>query len=173
PVTLARDPLADASALLQALESLGDDYGFIFTGSNADEGGRQLTSRLRSFVDRHPNATFHPSLGTDLYVNALAHCGAVVGNSSSGLYEAPSMHVPTVNIGRRQEGRLRATSVIDTPAEATAILNAISKSFSMYCRNVVNPYGDGGASQRMVCFLKQLDDPASLLNKTFYRGSLP
>ena len=173
PVTLAGDPLGDAAALLAALENLDEDIGLIFTGSNADEGGRQLSARVRDFTQRHPNASFHPSLGTDLYVNALAHCEAVIGNSSSGFYEAPSMCIPTVNIGRRQDGRLRAASVIDTAAEPEAILAAITKALAIICRSTVNPYGDGMASQRMISILQQLDDPAALLNKNFYRGSTP
>ena len=171
PVTLASDPLADGEALLAALNRLDDSFGFIFTGSNADEGGRKFTARIMAFVESHPGATFHASLGTERYINALAHCDAVVGNSSSGLYEAPSMGLPTVNIGTRQDGRLRASSVIDCKAEPAAIVSAIARAMALDCSGTLNPYGDGQASARIVLVLKQLHDPSTLLHKHFHGGT--
>jgi UDP-hydrolysing UDP-N-acetyl-D-glucosamine 2-epimerase len=168
PVTLAANPLADADAMLAAVESY-PDTGLIFTGSNADSNGRELTAKIIGFVERRNNVVFCPSLGTTLYVNALAHCNAVVGNSSSGLYEAPSMRVPTVNIGSRQDGRLRARSVIDTVAEPDAIRTAISAALALDCSDTVNPFGDGRASHRILAVLREIEDPFQLLKKRFYR----
>jgi UDP-N-acetylglucosamine 2-epimerase (non-hydrolysing)/GDP/UDP-N,N'-diacetylbacillosamine 2-epimerase (hydrolysing) len=91
----------------------------------------------------------------------------VVGNSSSGLYEAPSFGIPTVNIGDRQKGRLRAASVIDCAPEREAILAAIQRGFTMDCRGVKNPYGDGDAAARIVDALSRLDAPERLLKKRF------
>ena len=170
PVTLDADPLHDAEAALEALHGLGDEFGIIFTGSNADVGGTTLSGRLREFVQSHENAILHPSLGSELYVNAITHCDAVLGNSSSGLYEAPSLKVTTVNIGTRQNGRLRATSVIDCEATAEAIRSAIAKALTLDCSATVNPYGDGHAAERIVTVLKQIGDPASLLRKRFHLG---
>ena len=157
PVTLAADPLADAHALVAALRRLPDRFG-----------GRMINAMLESFTRERPNAALHASLGTERYVNALTHCNAVVGNSSSGLYEAPSLQRPTVNIGDRQKGRMRAASVIDCPGETDAILQAIHQALGLDCRNVTNPYGDGRASTRIAAVLKQVRDPRSLLHKSFH-----
>ena len=168
PVTLDPDPHRDAEAALEALHELGDEFGIIFTGSNADAGGITLTDRIKDFIQAHENAALHPSLGTELYVNAMAHCDAVLGNSSSGLYEAPSLKVPTVNVGTRQDGRLRATSVIDCEGTPDAIHSAIARALILDCSATVNPYGDGHAAERIVMVLKQIGDPASLLRKRFH-----
>jgi UDP-N-acetylglucosamine 2-epimerase (non-hydrolysing)/GDP/UDP-N,N'-diacetylbacillosamine 2-epimerase (hydrolysing) len=97
----------------------------------------------------------------------MRHAAAVVGNSSSGLYEAPSLDVPTVNIGRRQEGRLRAGSVIDAPPDAAKIGAAVAKALALRCHGTVNPYGDGDASAKLVDVLKRFDDWPSLVLKEF------
>jgi UDP-N-acetylglucosamine 2-epimerase (non-hydrolysing)/GDP/UDP-N,N'-diacetylbacillosamine 2-epimerase (hydrolysing) len=91
----------------------------------------------------------------------------VVGNSSCGLYEAPSFRIPTVNIGDRQRGRLRASSVLDCPPERDAIVAAIEGAFRRDCSTVVNPYGDGKASKRIVAALHGIEDWKSLLVKRF------
>lgn len=168
PVTLESDPLRDAEAALETLKGLGAEFGMIFTGSNADAGGAALSKQMKDFVQDHDNAIFHPSLGTELYVNAMAHCDAVLGNSSSGLYEAPSLKTPSINIGTRQDGRLRATSVIDCEGTPEAIRSAIAKALALDCSTAVNPYGDGQASRRIVSVLKRIGDPASLLRKRFH-----
>ncbi len=97
----------------------------------------------------------------------MAVCDAVVGNSSSGLLEAPSLRKPAVNIGSRQAGRLRARTVIDCPVEAGAIGRAIAKAFRMSVGKVANPYGDGRAAERIVRVLKRIGDPKALLRKSF------
>jgi UDP-hydrolysing UDP-N-acetyl-D-glucosamine 2-epimerase len=168
PVTLAADPLADAKALLSALGRLSGRFGMLITGSNADAGGKELNAMFESFAREHPNAVLHASLGTERYVNALAHCEAVAGNSSSGLYEAPSMKRPTVNIGERQKGRMRAASVIDCPGEPDAILQALRHALTLDCRDIKSPYGDGRASERIVAVLKEIGDARSLLHKSFH-----
>jgi UDP-hydrolysing UDP-N-acetyl-D-glucosamine 2-epimerase len=168
PVTLAADPLADTKALLSALQRLPGSFGVLITGSNADAGGKELNAMLKNFTLEHPNVVLHDSLGTDRYVNALAHSDAVVGNSSSGLYEAPSMKRPTVNVGDRQKGRMRASSVIDCPGDPDAILQALQQALTLDCHNVKNPFGDGHASERIVALLKEIGDAPSLLQKSFH-----
>ena len=102
-----------------------------------------------------------------MYYSALALVDAVVGNSSSGLYEAPSFETPTVNIGSRQTGRPRAASVIDCPPDAEAIADAIERAFVMDCRGVRNPYGDGHAADQILAVLKRTPEPSKLLRKQF------
>ena len=92
----------------------------------------------------------------------------MVGNSSSGLYEAPSLKVPTVDIGDRQKGRLKAASVVSCPAERGAIAAAIDRALALDCSKVENPYGDGRSAQRIVETLKALRDPTILLKKQFH-----
>ena len=93
---------------------------------------------------------------------------AVVGNSSSGLYEAPSLEVPTVDIGDRQKGRLAAASVLHCAADRHAISAAIVAALSLDCRGVVNPYGDGHSSERIVALLRDLPAGGELLRKPFH-----
>ena len=168
PATLDRQASVEQlDELLAALEASGADMGLVLTGPNADTEGRAMTQRLVAFADAHDNAVFCASLGHTLYLNALAQVDAVVGNSSSGLYEAPSFGIPTVNIGDRQTGRLGADSVIDCAPERSAIAEAIAKAFELDCSSVVNPYGDGESAPRIVEVLKGIDDPAGLIRKSF------
>ena len=106
-------------------------------------------------------------MGQLRYLSAMARVDAVVGNSSSGLYEAPSFGVPTVNIGGRQDGRPRAASVIDCEPQRGAIEAAIRSAFQMDCAGVVNPYGDGGSAARVVSVLESVRDFSSLVRKRF------
>lgn len=98
----------------------------------------------------------------------MAQVDAVVGNSSSGLYEAPSLAVATVNIGDRQLGRLAATSVIHCAADSGAIGSAIRQAMSLDCRDVLNPYGDGATTPRILAALRRLPAAAELLRKPFF-----
>ncbi len=166
PATLARDNAAMAQALLAALDRF-PQAGLIFTGSNADPGAAELDALFRAYADARDNAVFHPSLGSARYVSALEHCDLVLGNSSSGLYEAPSFGTPTVNIGDRQARRLRASCVIDCPADAEAIHAAIITAQQGDWSGAVNPYGDGQAAERILAHLAALHDPSDLIRKSF------
>ena len=154
--------------LLNALHSLNDDVGFIITMPNADTEGRYLIKMIERFVATYPQAKAFTSLGQVLYLSTMAHVDAVVGNSSSGLYEAPSFKIPTVNIGDRQKGRLRATSVIDCEPHANLISNAIQEAFTKDCSAITNPYGDGHSSERIISIIKSFSDYQELLKKRFY-----
>ena len=153
--------------LLEALLDLGPEVGLIFTKPNADPGGRALIQMVDRFVAAHDNARAYTSLGR-FYLSLMAQVDAVVGNSSSGLYEAPSLKIPTVNIGDRQRGRLQAASVIQAPLERKAIVHAVKEAFQKDCSKGINPYGDGEASQKIHSILKQIPDYRELLKKHFY-----
>ena len=139
--------------------------------TNADNGSRAMASMIEDFVARHPMARAYASLGQLRYLSCLKLIDGVVGNSSSGLIEAPSLGKGTVNIGDRQRGRLKATSVIDCPPERDAILAAIqtlySAEFLRQVSCVVNPYGQGGAAEKIVQVLQRhpLD---GILKKSFH-----
>lgn len=166
PPTLSADAEAQCEVMLTALSSF-PEVGMIFTGSNADPGGRVIDTAVREFAKRNDNAVFCASLGSRRYFAALAHVDAVVGNSSSGLYEAPSFAVPTVNIGDRQARRPRSASVIDCAADAGEIRSAIERAFELDCSGVVNPYGDGRAAERIVERLAAIECPERLIRKSF------
>ncbi len=145
PVTLRDDSTAQCLELLAALESMRD-VGIILTGSNADPGGADIDRALREFANKHENATFSQTLGSKRFLSAIAEADVMVGNSSSGLYEAPTLKTPTVNIGDRQKGRLEAHSVLDSAPTRNAIGDAIERALALDLSDVVSPYGDGTAS---------------------------
>jgi GDP/UDP-N,N'-diacetylbacillosamine 2-epimerase (hydrolysing) len=154
PTTLAEaTPAEQMAELLAALDGRADTQ-ILFTMPNADNHGRELFAMVEQFVAEHANARAFTSLGQQRYLSCLRYVDAVVGNSSSGLAEAPSFGKATVNIGERQQGRLRAESVIDCPAERGAIAEALERIYSPEFRiaasSARNPYGDGGASERIV-----------------------
>ncbi len=166
PATLAEDPLGECRTVLQALARF-PRHGIIFTGSNADPGAREIDVEVRAFAAARTNAVFHETLGSRRYFSALAGSEAVIGNSSSGLYEAPSFKVPTVNIGDRQKGRARAASVIDCLPNPDAITAAIEGALQLDCSQVVNPYGDGYAAKRIADLIGSVTEPATLVRKVF------
>ncbi len=168
PVTLgAVSSIDQLTQMLTALDALGHDVGLIFTKANADTEGDRLNEAIQKFVAERDNARLYDALGP-LYVSALRHVDLVVGNSSSGLYEAPASGVPTVNIGDRQKGRLQASSVVNCAAERGAILNAMQSVMGKRYDKVDHPYGDGYSSEKIVAALKAVPDYQALLQKHFF-----
>lgn len=167
PVTAEADSHEQIIEMLAALTWLPAETSMIFTGSNTDTSGRSLEKLVVDFCAGRDHAVFVNSLGSRLYFAALSHCDVVVGNSSSGLYEAPSFKVPTVNIGSRQKGRIKAASVIDAVPRRDRIFAAIKEALLLDCGEVINPYGDGHASERIIAVLKAFGDFSNLLVKPF------
>lgn len=153
--------------LLAALDVLGNNFGLIFTRPNADTEGKTLNVILNQFVESHANAKAYDVLGEN-YLSALSHVNAVVGNSSSGIYETPSFGIATVNIGDRQKGRLQASSVINCSANRNEIVGAVHRAVSEDFSGTINPYGDGHATDRIVKVLQAVTTPHSLLQKHFF-----
>jgi len=171
PVTLENDSTeTQMQALLAALAQL-DDTQLIFTMPNADTNGRALIKMIKKFVLQHVNAHAFTSLGQLRYLSCIAQVDAMVGNSSSGLAEVPSFKKGTINIGDRQRGRLYSTSVINCEPTQKSIADAIntlySPNFQRDLSQVYNPYGEGGASEKIVKIIKSatLED---LIKKHFY-----
>lgn len=136
--------------LLRGLDAF-PDAKVVFTSPNADEGGRQIQAQISAYVRRWPGRAAHfVSLGRLRYLSLVRQSDAVVGNSSSGIIEVPSLGRPTVNVGNRQGGRLRPASVIDVPAREGAIRRAVAKAlsprFQSFCRGTRNPYAQGGGA---------------------------
>jgi GDP/UDP-N,N'-diacetylbacillosamine 2-epimerase (hydrolysing) len=162
--------LAGMAELLAALDARTDTH-LIFTLPNADTGGRALGAMVREFVAGHPNACVHASLGQRRYLSCMREVDGLVGNSSSGLIEAPSLRKGTINIGDRQRGRLRAASVIDCNAHRESIAAALTHLYTLEFQTalaaVSNPYGDGHTAQRIVEILRRYP-LGSVLKKSFY-----
>ena len=149
-----------------------EDTALIFTKANADTGGRAINRAIDRYVaDNNDKAVAHTSLGQLRYLSALQFVDGVVGNSSSGLLEAPSFCIGTVNIGERQRGRMRGESVIDCGTSRTSIANALNQLYTLKFRQrlltVINPYGEGGAAERIAKAIRDFSWKG-LHKKTFY-----
>lgn len=169
PVTLEpEDGPRQFAALLDALSDQGPEVGVFFTKPNADTGSRELARMLEHWVACHPNARAFDSLGQLRYLSLMAEVDVVVGNSSSGLYEAPSLMKPAVDIGDRQRGRLAAGSVIRCAATREEINSALAVARNLDCSAVVNPYGDGYSGERIARLLRDADLSKDVLKKRFH-----
>jgi GDP/UDP-N,N'-diacetylbacillosamine 2-epimerase (hydrolysing) len=171
PVTLENKTSGmQMDELLSALDKLVD-CKIIFTMPNADTDGREIFQLIQSFCRKNENAVAFTSLGQIRYLSCLNHVDMVIGNSSSGLAEVPSFKIPTINIGDRQKGRMKADSVIDCEPRENNIFESIAKAyqkkFEEICKNVINPYGSGGASELIVHKIEETD-LSNLLKKKFY-----
>lgn len=173
PVTLEKESAErQIEELLAALDSLRD-WNLIVTKANADRDGRIINRRLEEYAASHMNMRVFDSLGMVRYLSLMKGCRMVIGNSSSGLIEAPSFCIPTVNIGDRQKGRIRAASVVDCEPQKREIVLAIEKADSELFRESLlqakNPYGDGTTSNQILTIIKSvLCGQAINLKKQFY-----
>ena len=171
PVTLEyRDTAAHVDELLAAIEKT--DGFIVITYPNADTSGRIIIERIEEFAGRHPRrCRLAKSLGERLYLSLLRHADLMIGNSSSGLIEAPTFGLPVVNVGSRQRGRLRGANVIDVEPSREDILRGIeaaqAPAFRARARAAANPYGDGHAAPRVVAVLHAVSLDARLVQKRF------
>jgi UDP-hydrolysing UDP-N-acetyl-D-glucosamine 2-epimerase len=171
PVTLAyEDTRHHVRELLAALDALHEPV--VFTYPNADTYGRIIIEEIERFVDTRSWATACVNLGTQGYFSLMHYAAAMVGNSSSGIIEAASFALPVVNIGDRQRGRIHAENVLDAACERAAITKtvqrAVAPQFRDRLRGLVNPYGDGYASTRIVNRLKEIPLDTSLIMKRWH-----
>ncbi len=162
PVTTGEsDPAQNMQALLDALDEF-PDYSLLLSKANADAGGRIMNAMIDAYAAAHPARVIAvASLGQLNYLSAMKHCAAVVGNSSSGIVEAPAIRVPTVNIGNRQSGRLKADSIIDCAEDkaqiVAALKQAISPAFRETAGRTVSLYGNCNATMQILKKLGELD----------------
>ncbi|MCR5214377.1 MAG: UDP-N-acetylglucosamine 2-epimerase (hydrolyzing) [Eubacterium sp.] len=165
------DSLTELNIVLDAIKDC-QDINYIFTKSNADMGGREINCALEVFCQDNPNAYLFDSLGVVRYMSAMKYAIAVLGNSSSGIIETPSMKIQTINIGDRQNGRLRAKSVMDVALDTAAIKEAIQRVYKesdLPETYYDNPYGDGLTSGRIYKIIKEkLDNNELVASKRFY-----
>jgi UDP-hydrolysing UDP-N-acetyl-D-glucosamine 2-epimerase len=170
-VTLEHERTADqVFELLGALDDVGKNV--VFTYPNADTSGRLIITMIKEFCAARPWARSVVNLGLDGYFSLMRYAAAMVGNSSSGITEAPSFELPVVNIGNRQRGRLRAANVIDVPCARGEISEGVRRVVSTQFRDslagLTNPYGDGHASERIVARLKEVTIDDDLVLKRFH-----
>jgi len=168
PVTLS--PLDAKIALNNLLNVLAEysNFQLLITFPNADAQGRKLIDLLKQFADKNSdNVKLFESMGQLNYLSAMKHASLVIGNSSSGIIEAPSFQIPTVNIGDRQKGRVAANSVIHCGESIEAISESVNRALENKLGHVENPYGLGGASEKIVKKLLTVEID-SLLAKSFY-----
>ena len=151
-----------------------EDYNFIFTAPNADHDNSVITDRIKSYSNNKDNIYFHRSFGQNAYLSFLNQASGVVGNSSSGLLEAPYCEIGTVNIGDRQKGRIRHKSVIDVENNKQSIIDGIniilSHEFRKEIKNQVQSLGDGKSGSEIVSILEnKLKKPSDeFLKKEFF-----
>ncbi len=171
PATFGQESVAGQfRELAAALEESGRPV--LFTMPNADTGGRELRVLIHAYVAAHPSAQAVENLGSEGYATALGLAAAMVGNSSSGIVEAASFALPVVNVGNRQDGRVRGANVIDCAARREAISAALTRALDPAFRaglaGVPNPYGDGSAAVRIVDRLAAENLGEALLLKRFH-----
>ena len=155
------DPSFGANRIVEVLE-LFPDHSVVVTGSNSDKGGKDINRIFKEFCKANPEkAIFATNLGRENYISVMHHCDAVVGNSSSGVVEAPAIGIPTVNIGNRQSGRLMQDSVLScgdsVVAIADAIKLAISEEFRTRCRRYAEVVPITNTAEKMTDYLATAD----------------
>lgn len=168
PVTLEIDDLErQINNLISALSNVNKKM--VITYPNADSGGKLIIDKLEEFKKNNPNVYLYKNLGSLRFLSVMNLCGAIVGNSSSALIEAPFLKKPVVNIGNRQKGRLMADNIINCNYEVVNIEDAIKKSLTQEFKNYVNSieslYGEGNTSKEIVDVLKTIELGEKLLKK--------
>ncbi len=178
PVTLERDDLDfQISELTKAMKVLSSDEGlqFVITYPNADEGSEKIIDSWKKFVDEIDKSVLIKSLGQSRYLSALINLTVVIGNSSSGLVEAPSFNMPVINIGNRQKGRMRGSNVIDVGYSSLDIILAAKTVLSNpEKKECFNPYGEGNSSIKILSHIKNIFNNKTkkeLLTKKFQDSS--
>jgi UDP-hydrolysing UDP-N-acetyl-D-glucosamine 2-epimerase len=163
----------DTRALMDALAECGEPV--VFTAANADTNGRLVNAAIREFVSKHDSSRLVENFGAANYFSMLRYSAAMVGNSSSGILEAPAFGLPVVNIGDRQAGRTRGGNVVDVGRSREEILagirRALAPAFRSSAQSAPNPYGDGHAAEKIVAALKSVQLGDDLVVKRFWDGA--
>lgn len=172
PVIMEKDTVEQQfKNLLKAISTL-ENVKVIFTKANSDVNGRIINQLIDEYIKNNPNTITFTSMGQLRYLSALRYSSLVLGNSSSGIIEAPSFGIPTVNIGDRQKGRIRAVSVIDCSTDTEDILKAINKAFSKKfqktIKDIINPYEGTNPSLEIIESIKDYVFNKPTIQKKFY-----
>ncbi|WP_117168494.1 UDP-N-acetylglucosamine 2-epimerase [Paraliobacillus sediminis] len=173
PVTLENEQAENQFQALLDVCEMYPNMKFIFTKANADANGRVINQMIDRYVKGHSHAVAFASLGLTRYLSGMNYASCVIGNSSSGLLEAPSFGIPTINIGDRQKGRIQSTSVINCLPIKYEIKKsmelALSDAFKDIAKLTINPYGDGNTSNKVIEVIKEFIQNDHIdLKKQFY-----
>ncbi len=172
PVTLQIENAAEQTENLLSAIDLHKEYNYFILHSNSDAGGHIVMDKIKAYAGANDNCALFTLLDPETYAAVLSYSAALLGNSSSGIVEAPALNVPTINIGDRQKGRLQANSIISCEPEKNAISKAIlklkSEEFRENMKNVVSPYGDGNVSYNIYKCIKEFLNKKIDLKKKFY-----
>lgn len=173
PVTLEKN-----TAIYQVKEMLDaflevENLNYVITKANADTGGNTINNVIDEYVSLHPERFYtEHSLGLIRYLSAMKYSQLVIGNSSSGILEAPSFHVPTINIGDRQKGRIQCKSILNCAPVKEEIIKTMSKGlssqFKKSIKNIKSPYGNGTTSQKIINIIKEHLNQGIILKKEFF-----
>ena len=161
PATLDQEsPQKQFQILINAIDRQEDSF-FVFTKANADTGGRIINTMIDEYVSKNPDkATAFSSLGNLRFLSLVKYCDAIIGNSSSGIVEAPSLKTATINIGDRQKGRIQAESIVSTKVDENEILTAFDKvkseEYKKNLETVENPYGNGTSTEKIMKVLRNV-----------------
>ncbi len=170
PETIEKSSSVYFENILKALDKVENTL-LIFTKANSDEGGRKINKMIDAYVATNNNSIAFVSLGQLRYLSALQYMDAVVGNSSSGIVEAPSFKIGTINIGNRQKGRIQSTSVINCETGEASVLDSLHLLYSVKFQNLLkiteNPYVNGGSSKRIKEILKKVE-LTDIIKKEFW-----
>ncbi len=173
PVTLEKGTAQKQfKELLNSLSKM-KNMKFIITKANADSDGRIINKMIDEYVQNNKERVISfTSMGQLRYLSAMKYCSLVIGNSSSGIVEAPTFKKPTINIGDRQKGRIQATSIINCRSQEDEILNginkALNKEFLDEIQQIVNPYGDGNTTSKIIEVIRKELFKDINMKKKFY-----
>jgi GDP/UDP-N,N'-diacetylbacillosamine 2-epimerase (hydrolysing) len=168
PVTLEIEQLPyQIENLIHALEEVNKKM--IITFPNSDNGGKYIINELKKFKAKNNKVYLYENLGVRRYLSVLRLCGAVIGNSSSAIVEAPALKIPVVNIGNRQKGRLMADNIVQCNYSSVEIVNSINlvlnEEFSQKVKSIKSLYGEGNTSKEIVSIIKEIDIDEKLMKK--------
>ncbi len=168
PETNSTDMLHAGKSVVEALTQTAGPPTII-TAPNSDPGGNELMALMTGFCQQAPNTVFRATLGAHLYVNGMRHAAVMIGNSSSGIIEAPLFGLPVINVGNRQLGRLQGPNVRNCESDVPQIIDQLNEILAGHSnQNAASyPYGDGAAASRIANAILDQDDLKSLLNKSF------
>ena len=168
PVTMEDDTASDQVGELCKAMNDSPDFFYLITGANSDAGGDYINNCLQDFAEANSNTLFVQNLGMKRYLSAIKYASFVMGNSSSGIIEAPVIGTPTVNIGDRQKGRIRGYSIIDCNPQKDDIIFAMKKAMDIGVLNLPNVYGKGDTSARIAEQIKDTLIKGIDMKKSFY-----
>lgn len=160
----------DFDNVIHAIKDL-NNINFIITLPNSDEGNKLITNKIYKLQENQANIFIFNSLGQKRYLSCLNYVDGVIGNSSSGILEVPSFKIGTINIGNRQKGRIKATSIIDCKPVKSEIIESInylySETFQSLLKNTTSPYGLGNSSEMIFKIVSDLEFPLNI-KRNFY-----